>query len=235
MKRLQEDPPDRLSKRQRLDEPPSNLWQTSSRLLLLPPELRNEIYHYVAVEAQVTLHCGSVLPHAFARVCRQTRTEFLPMFSRIAPRNFATLHATVLSMDNDSTDNNDFIELQRFMMRYFPFNRNHAPLLVFTFKLSGKISLERNSGPHSWREFCQRAFQKKCRRTYNVHVNLDGDSKEMVSRHIEKYWNEECGAFKADSEDLLRDLEGGVYATVEELERLRKLRALEDRQRLGYS
>lgn len=50
-------------------------------LLGIAPELRNQIYGYVANDpGTITIHEGSLVPHALGCACRQTRDEFLPVF-----------------------------------------------------------------------------------------------------------------------------------------------------------
>lgn len=50
-------------------------------LLGIAPELRNQTYDYLAADPGViAVHRRSVVPHALARVCRQIRREFLPVF-----------------------------------------------------------------------------------------------------------------------------------------------------------
>lgn len=69
-------------------------------LLGIPPKLRNEIYHCIASEpGKVTFHNKDMVPHALARVCRQTRPEFLPMFQAKTTMQVHTMKAFVYNFD----------------------------------------------------------------------------------------------------------------------------------------
>ena len=50
--------------------------QSSTKLLLLPAEVRNNIYEYVIINSQATLWLFTLQVPALAQTCQQLRAEF---------------------------------------------------------------------------------------------------------------------------------------------------------------
>lgn len=74
---------------------------SSSPLLELPPELRNEVYDYVASEPltdAVVFH-DKRIPHPLARTCKLLRAEFLPIYELIDYSQIERLTVVVTDFD----------------------------------------------------------------------------------------------------------------------------------------
>lgn len=136
---------------------PTNLTK-ASRFLELPPELCNAIYNQVARD---TTHIklegeGSVLQPVLASVCKQVRTELLPIWEANDYATISGIDAEIISFDFD------------FLLRTLKAQPEDArPVLNIKFKFVGPVCNYMN-GLIPWLSYCAEISPECERASYTI-------------------------------------------------------------------
>ena len=131
----------------------TNTPQNTFPFLELLPELRDEVYRFVVLNAEITIDDHRItVSHPLAKTSHQMRKELMPFIQRQGCRRFAILHAKVEDVL--------FNPLASFLNRYLPLNRISKPIINITLVLS-RFKLIREQDLMSWFLVCWNA-QRCC-------------------------------------------------------------------------